>query len=213
MVHHGLFFLLFFVFSGAIWGQDERYYRQILSGDLPAQIDPLKISERTQFNVSGSHYKYDLNGDGIEETITPEKRDGVDWISIKNSAGKTVFEAKLLAWGVNSSIYKLKLVQLNEKTKALLIFLDEGLIVARRSESTARFFVLTFENNDFSTFSLTEGPHIFHEKEQQREQYWRRDYNVNIYDIDGDGTREIAVQYNHINRIMKYLGNGNWKRY
>lgn len=212
-MHHGFFFILFFMIFGTATAQDERYYRQILSGDLPAQIDPLKLSERTQFNVSGPRYKFDLNGDGIEETLIPQKRDGIDWLEIRNSSGTTVFETKLLAWGVNSSIYKLKLVHLNKKAKALLIFLDEGLIQGRRSESTARFFVLTFENNDFSTFSMVEGPHIYHEKEQQREQYWRRDYNVNIYDIDGDGTREIAVQYNHINRIMKYLGKGNWERY
>lgn len=213
MVHQGLFFLLFLGIAGHVWGQDERYYRQILSGELPVMTDPLKVSERTQFNVSGPKYKFDLNGDGIEETIIPQKRDGVDWLEIRNSSGGIAFEAKLRAWGVNSSIYKLKLVHLNKTTKGLLIFLDEGVTDSKRVESTARFFVLTFENNDFKTFSLIEGPHIFHEKEAQREQYWRRDYNVNIYDIDGDGTREIAVQYNHINRIMKYLGNGNWKRY
>lgn len=212
-MHQGLFFLLFFVLSGMVLGQDERYYRQILSGDLPALTDPLKMNDRTQFNVNGASYKFDLNGDGLEETLIPQKRDGIDWLEIRSSAGAKLFEAKLLAWGVNSSIYKLKLVHLDSKTKALLIFLDEGLIQAKRAESTARFFVLTFDNNDFSTFALTEGPHIYHEKEQQREQYWRRDYNVNIYDIDGDGVREIAVQYNHINRIMKYLGKGNWKRY
>ena len=65
---------------------------------------------------------------------------------------------------------------------------------------------------DLKKMVLTAGPHIFHEKEAQREQYYRRDYQVNIYDIDGDGVREIAVQYNHIQRIMKYE-NGIWNRY
>ena len=213
MVHHWLIFLFFFTLSGAGHGQDERYYRQILTGELPKAAQGNGERPVTQFNVSGSNYKFDLDGDRIEETITPQKRDGVDWLEIRNSSETKLFEAKLLAMGAHSHIYKIKVVNLNSKVKALIIFLDEGQTAGKRFESTGRFFVLTFENNDLSTLSMTEGPHFFHEKEAQREQYWRRDYVVNIYDVDGDGTREIAVQYNHIQRIMKYLGKGIWERY
>lgn len=205
-----LFILLLISVSG--YGQDERYYRQILTGELPRLNLEAGEAAIAQFNVMGPQYKVDLDGDGIEEMIQPQKRDGVDWLEIRNSSQSKLFEAKLLAMGAGSYIYKLRLVQISAKVKALLIFLDEGVTAGKRFESTGRFFVLSFENNDLSKMTLTAGPHFYHEKEAQREQYWRRDYAVNIYDIDGDGSREIAVQYNHIQRIMKYLGRGEWQR-
>ncbi|MCM2351041.1 MAG: hypothetical protein NDI69_13550 [Bacteriovoracaceae bacterium] len=212
MVHHCcfLFILLFISVSG--FGQDERYYRQILTGELPRLNLEAGEAAIAQFNVMGAQYKVDLDGDGIEEIIQPQKRDGVDWLEIRNSSQSKLFEAKLLAMGAGSYIYKLRLVQISAKVRALLIFLDEGVTAGKRFESTGRFFVLSFENNDLSKMTLTDGPHFYHEKEAQREQYWRRDYAVNVYDIDGDGSREIAVQYNHIQRIMKYLGRGEWQR-
>lgn len=206
------FFSLFLALSFSSFAQDERYYRQILGGDLPRLNQETRESPIAQFNVSGSSYKFDLNDDKIEETIEPQKRDGVDWIEIRNSSGSKIFEAKLLAMGANSEIYKIKVVNLSKTLKAMIIFLDEGVIRAKRFESTARIFVVSYENNDLSTMVMTEGPHFFHEKESTREQYWRRDYMVNIYDIDGDGVREIAIMYNHIQRIMKYRGKGEWER-
>ncbi len=213
MVHHWRVFFLFLVFSGSIWAQDERYYRHLLTGDLPLMGQEIAEKPMQQFNVEGAVYRFDLNGDGIEESIIPQKRDGVDWLEIRDSSARKIFEAKLLAMGSNSSIYKLKLVNLSAKAKALIIFLDEGSTAGKKFESTARIFLLSFENNDFSTFSLTQGPHFFHEKESQREQYWRRDYNVNIFDFNKDGVRDIAVQYNHIQRILIYKGKGEWQRF
>lgn len=206
------FFLFFFLLSGKSFAQDERYYRQILTGELPLANKETKEITITQFNVVGSTYKFDLDSDGFEESIQPQKRDGVDWLEIRNSTEKKVLEAKLLAMGQGSTIYKIRVVNLSTKVKAAIIFLDEGTTSSKRFESTGRIFVLSFENNDLSTLKLAQGPHFFHEKQAQREQYWRRDYNVNVYDIDGDGVREIAVQYNSIQRIMRYLGNGGWER-
>ena len=93
-----------------------------------------------------------------------------------------------------------------------MLFLDKGKTVGRRFESTARIFLLSFENNDLSTLSLTMGPHHFQEKEGQREQYWRRDLKVSIRDVNGDGVRDIIVEYNRIQRIMTYKKFGVWER-
>ncbi|HXH32442.1 MAG TPA: hypothetical protein VNJ01_16705 [Bacteriovoracaceae bacterium] len=206
--------LTFLVFlSGNVLSQDERYYRQIFKGELVTEKETVVDSPITQFNVKGSLYKFDLNADGTDESLEPQKRDGVDWLEIRDFSERKLFEAKLLAMGAESTLYKIKVVQISPKVKSLILFLDEGVTKARRFESTARIFVLSFENNDLSTLRLTQGPHFFHEKEGQREQYGRRDYVVNVYDIDGDGVREIAIQYNHIQRIMKYLGSGEWSRF
>lgn len=211
MVHHTRNLLVFFLICGSVFAQDERYFRQIFTGELP-RTEP--VSEvLPQFNVQGASYRVDLTDDKIEETIEPHKVDGVDWIRIKNASGKIVFDKKLQVMGAFSTVYKIKLVNISKKVKSLVLFMDEGKTVGKKFESTARIFVLTYENNNLDEITLTQGPHFFHEKEQQREQYWRRDYNVNIYDINGDGIREIAVQYNHIQRIMKYIGNGEWERF
>jgi hypothetical protein len=211
MVHYSRFLLLFFIILGQVSAQDERYYRKIFSKDYLGPNWEQAESGPTQFTVRGAFYQLDLNDDKIEEVIEPQKRDGVDWIEIRNSSNSKIFEAKLPAMGSLSYLYKIKLVYISKNVRALILFLDEGVTVGRRFESTARFFVLSYENNDLSKISFSMGPHFFQEKEYQREVYWRRDYNVNILDLDNDGTREIAVQYNHIQRIMKYKGRGDWE--
>ena len=213
MVHHWLFLLVLLVYSGLGFSQDERYFRQILTGELPKLGEEHKETFLPQFNVQGASYRYDLNGDGFEESIIPQKRDGVDWLEIRDPSQRKIFEGKMLAMGSESAIYKIKLVNLSRKVKAAIVFLDEGSTKGKRFESTGRFYVLSFEDNDLNNISMTEGPHFYHEKEAQREQYWRRDYNVNVYDVDGDGVREIAVMYNHIQRIMKYKSRGEWERF
>jgi hypothetical protein len=211
MVHHlGLFFI--FTLSLAAFAQDERYYRQILNGELPSFGQEVKELQEHQFNVKGASYSIDLNNDGIEEIIQPQKRDGVDWIEIKDSTHRKIFEAKLLAMGGESVIYKAKLVYLSLTTKLLILYLDEGKTAGKKFESTARIYLVTFENNDLTNMHITTGPHHFHEKEGQRDQYWERDYSVEIRDVDLNGVRDVVVQYNHIQRIMLYAGKGQWLR-
>jgi hypothetical protein len=213
MVHQWVFFLVIFILSGLASAQDERYFRQILTGELPRINEVAKEVASTQFSVNGPLYRVDLNDDGVEEIIQPQKRDGVDWIEIKNSSLTTLFEARLLAMGAESSIYKIRVVDLSQKVRALVLYVDEGTTKGLRFESTARLFVISFENKNLSKMWIEQGPHFFHEKEGQRDQYWRRNYSVNVFDMDGDGVKEISVQYNHTQRIMKYNGSGNWSRF
>jgi hypothetical protein len=213
MVLHRIIFFILTSISWPILAQDERYFRQIFSGDLPKIGEKSLPLNEPLMTVRGSGYRVDLNGDGLEEIIEPQKRDGVDWIEIKNSSHHKIFEAKLFAMGGASVLYKIRLVDLSPRVRALILFLDEGVTKGKRFESTARFYVISFEDNNLTKMTLAQGPHFFHEKEGQRDMYWRRDYNVNIYDIDNDGLKEIAVQYNRIQRIMKYKGLGEWERF
>jgi hypothetical protein len=210
MVHHWVLFF-FLGLSLTVWGQDERYYRQILSGKLPEVFKTSKETLIQSINVVGPSYKVDLNSDGIEETIQPQKRDGVDWIEIRDTSERKIFEGALFAMGAESVLYKIKLVHLSPTVRALILFLDEGHTQGKRFESTARLYLLSYENNDLSTLKLTQGPHFFHEREAQRDQYYRRDFSVNVVDMNKDGTREVSIQFNRIQRIMQYLGNGLWK--
>lgn len=212
MVRQGIIFFIFLLGLGSVRAQDERYYRQILSGELSSSADTIKETAVAPINAFGSLYRLDLNSDGIEETIQTQKRDGVDWIEIRDASQRKIFEAKLLAMGGNSHLYKARLVALSEKIRALILFLDEGYTKGQHFESTGKIYIVSFENNDLATLSITDGAHFFHEKKAQREQYWRRMFNVNVVDIDGDGVKEIAVQYNSIQRIFRYKASGEWEK-
>lgn len=206
------FILFLSLLSLSATAQDERFYRELLAGETLSTFTEKPEVVVTPISVSGKLYHLDLNGDGLTEKIQPVKKDGVDVLMIFDSFGNEIFEAKLFAMGGESVIRKLRLVHLSKTVKCLLIFLDEGVTEGKQFESTGRISLLSFENNDLSTLKLAEGPHIFHEKEAPRDQYLRRSYLVDVTDIDEDGTREIIVHYNHIQRIMMYEGKGNWKR-
>jgi len=203
--------LLFMTFQG--FAQDERYFRQLLTGQLPQLEKEMLEPTRHQFSVQGARYHLDLNDDGIEEKIIPQKRDGTDWVLIQNQSGGKLFEAELFSMGGESHIFKIKFARLSKSLKALIIFLDEGKTEGKKFESTARIYVISFENNDFKSMKLAQGPHIFHEKEAQREQYFRRDMLVELRDLNNDGIREIVVNYNHIQRILFYRARGEWERF
>lgn len=211
MVQQSILLFIFFLFLGNVEAQDERYYRQILSGELPSFSEASGEEIFHQFNVKGPSYKIDLDGDKIEESLQPQKRDGVDWIEIRDHSERIIFAQKLLAMGSESALYKVKLVQIAPDVKALILFLDEGKTEGRGFESTARIYVVSYVKNDLSTMKMIKGPHFFHEKEAQRDVYFRRKYMVNVYDVDNDGVREIVVHYNHIQRILKYV-KGEWIR-
>ncbi len=185
----------------------------MLSGSLPEfNAGKIKGKNKVHYALQSPAYRIDLNGDGVEEFIHTIKRDGIDWIEITDFSGRKVFESQIFAMGAESVIFKIRFVTISPEVKALVLFLDEGKTHSVRFESSARIFVLSFEKNNLETMKMTQGPHFYHEREAQREQYWRRHYQVNFVDFDGDGVKEISVQYNRIQRMMKYIGLGEWIR-
>lgn len=213
MVFYLSFFVFIFSYLNPVHAQDERYFRKIFSEDILKSSSFMDEKKEIQFKVMGPNYFIDLNDDKIEEIIQIQKRDGVDWLEIKNFSLVKIFETKLVSMGGESSVYKLKLVKISSTVTALIVFLDEGKTNGKKFESTGRIFVLSYENDDLSKISTTLGPHFFHEQESQREQYWRKNYDVRVIDLNNDGIREITVTYNHIQRIMKYKGSGIWERF
>lgn len=212
MPQHWALFALIFLVSAGVFAQDERYYRQIITGELPVTAEPRESFVRSLV-VLGPEYMVDLNADGVEEVLRPEKRDGIDYLTILNSSRSPIFSAKFFAAGGESSIYKLRLVNLSATAKALIVFVDEGATRGLRFESTARIYFLSFDNNDLSTLALNPGPHIFQEREGQREQYWRRQMSVDVRDLDGDHKREIVVHFGHIQHVYEYAGSGTWTKF
>lgn len=205
-----LILFVFFLTSHRLQAQDERYYRDMLAGDL---VKKEGSAEPPRFFVAGDAYLIDLNSDGIEERIIPQKRDGVDWIEIQDSSHNVLFSGKLLNSGADSHLFRIKFVYLTPKVKVLILFFDEGVTRGRKIEAQAITYLISFENNDLSTMKMQKGARFFHEVKAQRDQYFRRSYDVNVFDVDLDGEREITIEYQHIQRIFKYAGNGDWRIY
>ena len=128
MVDYWQIILVFFLIS-PVQAQDERYFRQILSGELPQNIQEAPSPLVSQFNVNGPSYRFDLNEDNNEEIIETQKRDGVDWIEIRTSSQNKIFQTQLPVMGAESYIYKMKIVHLSTKLKAIIVFVDEGKVV------------------------------------------------------------------------------------
>jgi hypothetical protein len=189
--------------------QDERFWRKMITGELNEEA--VKEPEIPKWVFTSPSYQFDLNNDGREESIQLVKRDGIDWIDILGHDKTQLFSGKLWALGVNSSVYRLRLIDLSPTVRVIVIFLNEGKTEAKHLEATARLYFLTFENKDFSTFKLTQGPRYWHEYESVREQYWRRLHSFNVKDYNGDGVKDLAVEFNHIQSIWMYQGQGLWK--
>jgi hypothetical protein len=204
-------FLLSFILSSAFssaFAQDERYFRDIFSGALvqksqQAQLPP-KIVAHSPF------YRMDINGDGLPEQFRTSKRDNIDWFEIYDFRDQLVYEAELATQGAKSGIYKLRLVQLSPRTKAVLIHFYEGFTESTKFDGTARLYVATFEDNDINKIAMTRGPHFYHEFSKVREQYFRRPMSVNVLDYNLDGIKEISTSYGFTQYIMSYRGSGEW---
>jgi len=204
---HRLLFLIFIISSS--WAQDERYYRKIFTGDLFE-----KKTEALQYKVSVSTdaYLIDINRDGKKERIRSWKKDGLDFIEIKDRFGRELMTKKLKANGGESKLYKIQLKTISSQTDVLILHYDEGVNDATIFQTSARLYFITIQNRNFKRMYFYEGPHIFYEKEKVKDQYSRRYYNVNTFDYNDDDRNEISITYNHIQHIFFYIRNGIWRR-
>jgi hypothetical protein len=209
-----IFFLNFFLMTLLAYSQDERKYRQLIDKTQKNKNNEHEVMPSSTFVQNQGRYQLDLNSDKIEEIVEIQKRDGLDWIIIKASNETVLYQTKLPTVGSQSVIFKMLLLNISKtrSIKTLVLFFDEGMIKSKKSESKARILLLTFENHDLRNIKLTIGPHFFHEKYSQRDQYWRRDYEVKSLDLNADQMREIIVKYQHIQRILIYKGDGIWER-
>lgn len=187
--------------------QDERFFRKIFTDELR----PDKKIERYKIEVSTPNYEIDLNRDGRPEVLKVEKRDGQDFFLILGASGEKLAELKLDAKGLDSVLYKVQLKTLSSGTDALILYFDEGKSGTVVFQSTARIYMASIDQGDLEKISFIKGPAFYYEKERPVDQYSRRYYNVSVFDFNKDGTKEVAVSYNDIQRIYFYLGKGRWQ--
>ena len=201
-------FITFVFFSNPLKAQDERYYRKIFTRDL---VNEESTSDYFKEVQSSSIYKIDLNRDGVEEGIILKKKDGIDYIQIIDQMGISLLEHKLETIGRGSKVYKILLKTLAKDSDVLILHFYEGSTESSVFEATARLYFISIDHRDLKSLKVFKGPHFWHEKEVGYK-YWNRYYNVNVYDYNKDGRKEISINYNKVARIYFYLGDGRWKR-
>jgi hypothetical protein len=201
--------LLFF--ENLSWAQDERFYRQLLSGELTYFEKP--VQPPASYRLEGPLYRYDLNHDGLEEYIASDIKDGLVWFTVYDHNRKVVFEHKLPPTGVHSELFRVRIVDLSKNFRVLMLYFKEGHTASLGFQQYARLFFLTIDHQKLEEIRFYPGPRFFHEKMAHRDQYFRRQYGIHLLDIDKDGTKEISVSYHGHDSIYKYLGLGKWQKF
>lgn len=201
--------IIYLIFGANAFAQDERYYRKIFTGELfekKEEILNFKVSVETDA------YLIDLNRDGRKERIKALKKDGLDFIEIKDRFGQNLMTERLKAIGGDSKLYKIQLKTISSKTDVLILHFYEGVLDATIFEGRARVYFITIQNRDFKRMYIYEGPHIFLEKEMPPNKYALRYYTVNTMDYNNDNRNEISINYGSIQHIFFYVRNGIWRR-
>lgn len=204
--------ILCFTLLGAFCAeaQDERFVRDLFAGDVLRTTDEAEEVKAYHFRVQSPLYQVDLTGDYRNESLVIEKRDGEDWIHIHDYHLKRVFSYRLLATASGSSLYRMRLIQLSEKTRLLLLYFFEGANEYLKKRSTARFYFLTIDGADLGTISVTRGPAFWDELQEGRDRIYRRRYQMDALDLNQDGTKELVYSYEHIRSVFTYQGSGKW---
>lgn len=201
-----IFFLIALCQAG--FAQDERFYRGIFFG-----TEENKPQADFKYEVRSPDYMIDLDRDGVVDSFQTVKKDGVDYIRIRDANGMTRFEANLDAKGKNSLIFKAQLKRISSQADALILHYYEGDTLDAVFEGSARLYILTIRDRDLRKIHITKGPYFWTERESASDhyhKYWNRRYTVNTLDYNHDGINEISISFNKIHRIMRYEGFGNW---
>jgi hypothetical protein len=200
------------IFCGQVRAQDERYFRQLFTGEFAR--DPMKEEKGNYYlSISSPVYHVDLDDDGREERLIVVKHDGEDWIYIENHKRERIFSYKFTPKGGNSGLYRVNIRRLSKDTKIVLLQYYEGFVKYLESRGTARLYMMTIDKRDLSTIAVTPGPNIWDEHKDFKEHYHQRSSAFSLVDFNNNGIREVAVRYHLITRVYFYNGSGKWKTF
>lgn len=192
--------------------QDERLFRQMLSGELTRDYGQVEKS-LYYFKAASDFYEFDFNDDKRSEKIQFSKKDGEDWMAVFDQKGKRVFKYRFETKGIKSRAFKISVRQLSKKSKLFMIYFFEGFTKYLESQGTGRLYFLTIDDKKLTTLSMHKGPYFFEEFKSFKGHYHQRKHDVSLYDFNKDGTRDVAVRYNLTTRVFFYDGNGKWNRF
>lgn len=195
--------------------QDERYFRQIVSGELAkGAIAP--DAKKYSYFIHTPYYALDLNGDGVPEKIVFVKKDSEDWIEIfdeKAGVRNKVFSYQFETKGYDSELFRVELKRISAVTSVLLMYYYEGMSRYTEMQSTSRVYVLSIDNADLKSMKVFKGPSFFEEHKSLKGHYHLRNYQVYLQDLNKDDVKELIIKHHLSSQVFLYDGSGKWKTF
>jgi hypothetical protein len=207
-----VFVIICLTWSFLIKAQDERYFRQIFSGEINRNKD-IEKTKSYSYLVHTPYYALDINDDQTPEQIVFIKKDSEDWIEILDKKKEKIFSYQFETKGYDSELFRIELKKLNATTRILLLYYYEGISRYLDFNGTSRIYAITIDNSDLSTMAGFKGPSFFDEKKSLKGHYHKRHYEVILTDLNKDLTKELIVKYRNSHEVFVYRGKGKWQTF
>ncbi len=210
-----IIFTLIILVAWSARAQDERYFRQIFSGELLKGANRLE-DKKYSYLVHSPFYSLDLNNDGTFEQFVYAKKDSEDWVELfsENKGIRTkIFSYRLETKGYGSDLFKIQLKKLSGTTSIVLLYFYEGLSRYTELNASSRIYALTIDNGDLKTLSAFKGPSLFEEFRSFKGHYHLRDYQIYVQDLNNDNIKELIVKHREVSQVFLYQGSGKWKTF
>ncbi len=204
--------LVLVVLSWRATAQDERYFRQLFSGEINKGKEEV-VEKKYSYLVHTPYYALDLNRDGVPEQVVFVKKDNEDWIEILNFDKKKIFSYLFENKGYDSELFRVELKTLSAKTSILLLYYFEGVSKYINFQGTARIYAITIDNNDLGTMKAFKGPSFFDEQKTFKGHYHKRNYEVILEDLNRDNVKELIIKHRNTSTVFLYKGAGHWQTF
>lgn len=204
-----LIFSLYLTTFSYLFAQNERFIRSMFADQI-SKKENLNSNKKHKWVVSTPLYQIDLNEDGVAEHIQVSKKDAEEWFVIMNSKRISLLEVKLDRIGMESFVYKVRLITISKTATVLIIYHYQGYYKDINFLGRTKVYFVSIDNKDLSTLKYYAGPTIWEEKESFPNRYSQRFYDIKVEDLDLDGTKEIFTTYGRITHIYTYQGKGRW---
>ncbi len=210
-----LILLLLFLVPWRAMPQDERYFRQLFSGEL-LKGEVKTEAKKYSFTLHTPFYALDLNHDGNPEFVIFVKKDSEDWVEIFEQIKgerKKVFSYRFETKGFNSELFKIEFKRISPKTSVLIMYYYEGMSKYTEMDSSSRIYVATLDNDDLKSLSMFKGPSFFEEHKSLKGHYHIKNYQVYLQDLNNDSIKELVVKHHLVSQVFFYEGSGKWKTF
>jgi hypothetical protein len=210
-----LILLLFFLVPWRAMPQDERYFRQLFSGEL-LKGEVKTEAKKYSYTLHTPFYALDLNHDSNPEFVIFVKKDSEDWVEIFEQIKgerKKVFSYRFETKGFNSELFKIEFKRISPKTSVLIMYYYEGMSKYTEMDSSSRIYVATLDNDDLKSLSMFKGPSFFEEHKSLKGHYHIKNYQVYLQDLNNDIIKELVVKHHLVSQVFFYEGSGKWKTF
>lgn len=193
------------------FSQDEVVFRALFVGDSLQKGKDVTVEKNYHYLTNSALYQFDIDGDGKVEGISFAYRDGEHWVEVYNFKKHKIFEFKFQSFGARAQVHKMKLVEVDSQNRAIVMYFFEGVSKHVETTGSGRLYILSIPNKDLTKISVHKGVPYWIERKDHLGRYYRRNYEVGAYDIDGSGQKEIIAKSGTISYIMKYYPSKGWK--